>query len=271
MISELNKNNFNSTNSIIAELKNVTKIFYNRLPVIENLNLTIFKSDFLTLLGQSGCGKTTILKILCGLLRPTNGKVVWPTSTFTNSENNPANLSLVFQDPNLLPWLNVFDNVFLPLKLNNVTFQEASEPISHCLKLVGLYDYKDYFPNQLSGGMKMRTAIARALVTKPKVMLMDEPFGALDEITRFKLNNDLLKIYKKYDLTIIFVTHSVFESAYLSNKIAIISNTPGCLKEIINLSNNSRTDEYRLSTEYSNNCKYISKKLQKYSNENLNE
>ena len=250
----------------VAQLQNITKIFNNGETVIRDFNLTINKSDFITLLGKSGCGKTTILKILCGLLKPTSGKVSWPTSTYNNSEKNPANLSVVFQDPNLLPWLNVFDNILLPLKLNKIDQYIGYERVIDCLKLVGLSNFGKYYPNQLSGGMKMRVSIARALVTKPKVMLMDEPFAALDEITRFKLNNDLLKIYNKYNLTIIFITHSVYESAYLSNKIGIISDRPAYLNEIIDLASNKyRNDNYRLSTEYLENCRKISKKLSQYS------
>ena len=257
---------------LVAELEDVTKTFYNGETVIKNLNLSIFKSDFITLLGKSGCGKTTILKILCGLLKTTNGNVKWPTSTFTNSEKNPANLSVVFQDPNLLPWLNVFDNVLLPLKLNKMEHYKRYKRVIKSLKLVGLNNFEQYFPNQLSGGMKMRVAIARSLVTKPKVMLMDEPFGSLDEITRFKLNNDLLKIYEKYNLTIIFITHSIYESAYLSNKIALISDRPARLNEIIKLPvKKNRSDNYRLTAEYINICQLISKKLNKYSNLNINE
>ena len=252
--------------TILAELLNVNKTFSNGESVIKDLNLCVNKSDFITLLGKSGCGKTTILKILCGLLKVTSGKLNWPTSTFTNSDKNPANLSVVFQDSNLLPWLNVFDNVLLPLKLNRSGFYESHEMVINSLKLVGLNNYKKHLPNQLSGGMKMRVAIARALVTKPKVMLMDEPFAALDEITRFKLNNDLLKIYKEYDLTIIFVTHSIYESVYLSNKIALISDKPARLNELVYLPNiKERNDEYRLSSEYIENCKKISEKLINYS------
>ena len=252
---------------ILAELRDVGKVFSNGEIVISDLNLVINKSDFIILLGKSGCGKTTILKILCGLLKPTKGKVIWPTSTFTNSERNPANLSVVFQDSNLLPWLNVFDNIYLPLKLNKIEKYEGYERVIDCLRLVGLNDYKNYYPNQLSGGMKMRVAIARSLITKPKVILMDEPFAALDEITRFRLNNDLLEIYKKYDLTIIFITHSIYESVYLSNKIALISDKPASLLEKIYLSSNkNRTDNYRLSTEYLENCRMISEKLIKYNN-----
>ena len=259
------KTKLQSKKPILAELQKVTKIFSNGKIVIKNLSFSIHKSDFITLLGKSGCGKTTILKILCGLLKTTKGSVSWPTSTFTNSEKNPANLSVVFQDPNLLPWLNVFDNIFLPLKLNKTQRYEGYERVINCVKLVGLDDFKHYYPNQLSGGMKMRVAIARALVTKPKVILMDEPFAALDEITRFRLNNDLLKIYKEYNLTIIFITHSIYESVYLSNKIALISDRPASLLEIIELSSNkNRLDDYRLSTEYLENCKKISEKLKKY-------
>jgi len=267
MSLKLVKEKLKDKDKILAELRDVVKVFSNGEVVISDLNLVINKSDFITLLGKSGCGKTTILKILCGLLKPTKGKVIWPTSTFTNSERNPANLSVVFQDSNLLPWLSVFDNIYLPLKLNKIEKYEGYERVIDCLRLVGLNDYKNYYPNQLSGGMKMRVAIARSLVTKPKVILMDEPFAALDEITRFRLNNDLLKIYKKYDLTIIFITHSIYESVYLSNKIALISDKPASLLETIYLSSNkNRTDNYRLSTEYLENCRMISEKLIKYNN-----
>ena len=260
------KSDLDQNKTILAELIKVNKTFSNGEIVIKDLNLSIHKSDFITLLGKSGCGKTTILKILSGLLKVTNGKVSWPTSTFTNSDKNPANLSVVFQDSNLLPWLNVFDNVLLPLKLNKTDFYESHERVISSLKLVGLNNYKKHFPNQLSGGMKMRVAIARALVTKPKVMLMDEPFAALDEITRFRLNNDLLKIYKEYDLTIIFITHSIYESVYLSNKIALISDRPARLNELIYLSHSQkRNDDYRLSSKYIENCKKISEKLINYS------
>ena len=267
MSLHLVENRKNDNEKIIADLESVTKTFSNGETVIQDLNLSVYKSDFITLLGKSGCGKTTILKMLCGLLKPSSGNVKWPTSTFTNSEKNPANLSVVFQDSYLLPWLNVFDNVLLPLKLNKLMNKyERLERVLSCIKLVGLNNFEKYFPNQLSGGMKMRVAIARSLVTKPKVILMDEPFGSLDEITRFKLNNDLLRIYKKYSLTIIFITHSVYESAYLSNKIALISDRPAKLNELINLpKRNDINDDYRLSDEYLSICQLISKKIKKYS------
>ena len=272
MTLHLVKSKSKNANKVIAELNNVTKVFNNGETVIRDFNLSIQKSDFITLLGKSGCGKTTILKILCGLLKTTKGKVSWPTSTFTNSEENPANLSVVFQDPNLLPWLNVFDNIFLPLKINKVDKYQGYSDVIECLKLVGLSNFGKYYPNQLSAGMKMRVAIARALVTKPKVMLMDEPFAALDEITRFRLNNDLLNIYKKYNLTVIFITHSIYESVYLSNKIALISNRPASLVEIVNVpSNKNRIEDYRLSAEYLENCKVITEKINKYNKLNSNE
>ena len=254
---------------IVAELKDVSKTFSNNKNVIKGLSLTISKSDFITLLGKSGCGKTTILKILCGLLKVSSGKVVWPTSTFQNSEKNPANLSVVFQEPNLLPWLNVFDNIILPLKLYKINPNESYSRVNEFLDFVGLNSYKEYYPNQLSGGMKMRVSIARALVTRPKVLLMDEPFGSLDEITRFKLNNELLKIYNNYNLTIIFITHSVYESVFLSNKIALLSDSPAHLNEIVNLSSNKeRKEDFRLSREFLEYCKIISNKLNQYSSNN---
>ncbi len=270
MITNLKKSKRKEKN-ILAELDEVTKVFTNGEIVLKNLNLKIYKNDFITLLGKSGCGKTTILKILCGLLKVTAGKVNWPTSTFKNSEKNPANLSVVFQDPNLLPWLNVFENIFLPLKLRGKNRKKNYQNVMKFIELVGLANFKDFFPNQLSGGMKMRVAIARALITKPKVILMDEPFGALDEITRFKLNNDLLNIYKKYKLTIIFITHSIYESAYLSNKIALISDRPAKINEIMILNKDKeKNKDYHLSADYLNKCKKISKRFNYY-NESVND
>jgi len=256
---------YKTNQNILVELFKVAKIFNNGEAVIKDLSLCIYKNDFITLLGKSGCGKTTILKLLCGLLKVTKGMVNWPTSTFTNSEKNPANLSVVFQDPNLLPWLNVFENILLPLKISNISSKLSYDKVYHFLNLVGLNNFELFFPNQLSGGMKMRVAIARALITQPKVLLMDEPFGALDEITRFKLNNDLLKIYKEYNLTVIFITHSVYESAYLSNRIAFISDKPAFVNEVINLSKSlDRKENYRLSNQYLNDCRVISEKFNKY-------
>lgn len=251
--------------NVVTEIFNVTKKFHNGIEALKNLNLNIYQGDFLTLLGQSGCGKSTILKLLCGLLKPTEGRVTWPTSTFTNSKDNPANLSVVFQEPNLMPWLNVLENIKIPLKLINKNRHQSNKRVNECLKLVGLEKFSYLYPNQLSGGMKMRVALARALVTDPKVLLLDEPFAALDELNRFKLNDELLYIYRQRKLTIIFITHSIYESVYLSNKIALISNQPGTVLEEIPLNNFvEKRKNYRLSNDYLEKCKMISEKIYLY-------
>lgn len=253
------------TQDIVTEILNVTKRFNNGLEAIKNLNLKIYNGDFLTLLGQSGCGKSTILKLLCGLLKPTEGKVNWPTSTFTNSKDNPANLSVVFQEPNLMPWLNVLHNIKMPLRLSNINNNQSVTRVNECLRLVGLEKFSYLYPNQLSGGMKMRVALARALVTHPKVLLLDEPFAALDELNRFKLNDELLYIFEQKKLTVIFITHSIYESVYLSNRIALLSNQPGSVLEEIRLKNiNKKTTNYRLSQDYLEKCKMISEKIYCY-------
>ena len=253
------------TKKIITELVNVNKKFNNGLLALKNINLKIFQNDFLTLLGKSGCGKTTIMKLLCGLLKPTNGYVNWPTSTFTNLSDNPVNLSVVFQEPNLMPWLNVFKNIQIPLKLNRTDRYSSVSKVTESLKIVGLDKFAHLYPNQLSGGMKMRVALARALVTNPKILLLDEPFASLDELTRFNLNDELLNIFKKKKLTVIFIPHSIFESVYLSNRIALISNQPGTVLEEIELkTREKKIQDYRSSQQYLEKCKMISKKIYSY-------
>jgi len=258
-------NKLQKTEGVVTELFNVSKKFNNGIKALKNLNLKIYQGDFLTLLGQSGCGKSTILKLLCGLLKPTEGKIHWPTSTFTNSKDNPANLSVVFQEPNLMPWLNVLQNIQVPLRLLKKNSYQTYTRAKECLKLVGLKDFSHLYPTQLSGGMKMRVSLARALVTNPKVLLLDEPFAALDELNRFKLNDELLYIFEKEKLTVIFITHSIYESVYLSNRIAIISNQPGSILEEIKLNNiNTKITNYRLSQDYLEKCKMISEKIYYY-------
>src|SRR3954447_26867084 len=192
-------------------LRGVGKTFSNGVTALDQVNMTIREGDFVSLLGPSGCGKSTVLRLIAGLAMPTSGVLSW------NKPLGDDCIGFVFQEPTLLPWASVFDNVWLPLRLRGVSRREAAPAINELLERVHLTGFEKAVPRELSGGMKMRVSIARGLVTKPRVLLMDEPFAALDEITRFKLNNDLLELWRDERFTVVFVTHSVFESVFLSN------------------------------------------------------
>ena len=179
--------------------------------------------EFLSLVGPSGCGKSTALRLIAGLTSPSEGQVRWDGG----DRPRPGDIGFVFQEPTLMPWARVLANVMLPLKLGHTPGAEAQRRARDALALVGLGGVERAFPRELSGGMRMRVSIARALVMRPRLLLMDEPFAALDEITRLKLNDDLLALWAERGLTIIFVTHSVYESVYLSSRVAIMAARPG--------------------------------------------
>src|SRR6202167_6065869 len=193
----------------LVTLRGVHKVFANNVTALEGLDLDIRAGEFLSLLGPSGCGKSTVLRLLAGLTGPTRGEINWVADC--------PELGFVFQEPTLTPWSDVFTNVWLPLRLAGVSKEKARPRVEEALEQVGLAGFAKAYPRQLSGGMKMRVSIARALVTRPAILLMDEPFAALDEITRLKLNDELLELFSRQGLTVIFVTHSVYESIYLSS------------------------------------------------------
>ena len=203
---------------------------------------------------------------MCGLLKPSSGKINWPTSNFQNSSANPANLSFVFQEPNLLPWMNVYENIKLPLKVLGESSYKADEKIYETINLVGLQGFEDYYPRQLSGGMSMRVSIARALVTQPKVLLMDEPFSALDETRRFGLSKEILKIKKEKKLTVVYVTHSIYESVFLSNRIYVMQSNPGKIFEEFDFSNQEKPEDYRFTSQFFEQSKIVSDSLERSQN-----
>ena len=247
---------------LIAQLGSINKKFAGTSSnALENINLDVFQKDFLSILGPSGCGKTSILKIMCGLVKPSSGSINWPTSNFQNSPENPANLSFVFQEPNLLPWMNVYENIKIPLKILKEDSYSADEKIYEIIKLVGLEGFEGYYPKQLSGGMSMRVSIARALVTQPKVLLMDEPFSALDETRRFELSQEILKIKKEKDLTVVYVTHSIYESVYLSDRIYVMQSNPGRIFEEFDFSGIDKNEDYRFTSEFYEQAKIVSDSL----------
>jgi NitT/TauT family transport system ATP-binding protein len=227
-------------------LRSIGKIFGNSVEALRDMNLTLNAGDFLSLLGPSGCGKSTALRIIAGLSSPTSGLLDW-----RGPPMGKTGVGFVFQEPTLMPWASVFDNVWLPLRLQGVSRAEAVKPVAEVLERVHLTGFENAVPRELSGGMKMRVSIARGLVTRPRVLLMDEPFAALDEITRFKLNNDLLELWKDQRFTAVFVTHSVFESVFLSNRIVIMAAKPGRIYEEMTVDAPYPRDEaFRTSNEY---------------------
>ena len=175
---------------------------------LSDFSLSVREGDFLSLLGPSGCGKSTVLRIVAGLMRPTSGRIVWGGHTGTRAAKpSSGDLGVVFQEPTLMPWATVEDNVYLPFRLAGDSLAGVRDRIHEMLELVGLSGFEGAYPRELSGGMKMRVSIARAMVTKPKLILMDEPFAALDEITRLRLNNDLLDMQARNGCTVVLLTH----------------------------------------------------------------
>lgn len=239
-------------------LRDVSKTFSNGVTALRNVDMTIQEGEFLSLLGPSGCGKSTALRLIAGLSTPTSGVLDWRGSAFSGRSNT----GFVFQEPTLLPWASVFDNVWLPLRLKGVSRDKAAPAVSELLERVHLTGFEDAVPRELSGGMKMRVSIARALVTRPRLLLMDEPFAALDEITRFKLNNDLLDLWRDQRFTVVFVTHSVFESVFLSSRIAVMAARPGrVFSEIAVEAAYPRDEKFRTSPDYAAFCLHASEAL----------
>ncbi|TGQ39731.1 ABC transporter ATP-binding protein [Mesorhizobium sp. M00.F.Ca.ET.216.01.1.1] len=239
---------------MLLALRGVGKVFSNGVAALSDVNLTIRDGDFLSLLGPSGCGKSTALRLIAGLSTPTSGLLDWRGSGFDRS-----NIGFVFQEPTLLPWADVFDNVWLPLRLKGVSRAKAAPAVMEMLARVHLTGFENAVPRELSGGMKMRVSIARAMVTKPRVLLMDEPFAALDEITRFKLNNDLLELWQGERFTVVFVTHSVFESVFLSNRVVVMAARPGrVFSEFAVAAPYPRDEAFRTSPVYAALCRQAS-------------
>jgi NitT/TauT family transport system ATP-binding protein len=246
----------------LVSLRGVSKIFSNGTVALQNMSLDVAEGEFLSLLGPSGCGKSTALRIIAGLGEPSSGTIEWPTADHDASGHPQREIGFVFQEPTLMPWATVFGNVWLPLRLRRVSKSAARDEVMEALRMVGLESFADSYPRELSGGMKMRVSIARALITRPKLLLMDEPFAALDEINRFKLNNDLLRLWETFGWTVIFVTHSVFESVYLSERIVVMAARPGRVFTEVRIdAPYPRREEFRTSTVYNEYCRRTSAAL----------
>jgi NitT/TauT family transport system ATP-binding protein len=243
-------------------LAGISKTFATGTTALTGVDLKIMPGEFVSILGASGCGKSTLLRLIAGLAAPTEGTIDWPQSAYDADGKAQPALGFVFQEPTLLPWRTVSENVYLPLLLAGVAKSEVRDRIAQALDQVGLRGFGDSYPRQLSGGMKMRVSIARALVTKPAILLMDEPFAALDEITRLKLNDELLELFSRQGLTVIFVTHSVYESVYLSSRIIVMSSRPGRVTADVPIAADyPRTEEFRTSARYNDYCRQVSATL----------
>ncbi|MEO1494556.1 MAG: ABC transporter ATP-binding protein [Pseudomonadota bacterium] len=237
-------------------MSRVDKTFGGTVVALKDMDLKVNEGDFISLLGPSGCGKSTALRLIAGLLTPTAGAARWKDVRKT------GDLGVVFQEPTLMPWATVEQNVWLPMRLKGQGLGAVRQDIAEALELVGLDGFANAYPRELSGGMKMRVSIARALVTHPRLILMDEPFAALDEITRFKLNNDLLDVKARLGCTVIFVTHSVFESVFLSDRIVVMAARPGrVIRELEVDQPYPRDESFRTSSEYSAYCREASEAL----------
>ncbi len=240
----------------VLEMSNIAKVFSGTVTALNGMNLTINEGDFVSLLGPSGCGKSTALRLIAGLTTPTTGRINWAGG------KTSGDIGVVFQEPTLMPWATVAQNVWLPFRLRGQSFASVRGKIEEALELVGLDKFPDAYPRELSGGMKMRVSIARALVTNPRLILMDEPFAALDEITRQKLNNDLLALKAKIGCTVIFVTHSVFESVFLSDRIVVMAARPGrVVEELLVTAPYPRDMAFRTSPEYAAHTQVVSNAL----------
>jgi len=281
----------------LVSVRGLSKKFSNGTLALRDVDLDLFPGEFVSLLGPSGCGKSTLLKLISGLSEPSSGAVEWPGAEEhgaqkwepvlrnTMRENKESEhgfdsiktkralgadaygrpehaLGFVFQEPTLMPWATSLENVTLPLRLKSMAKSEAEARAAGMLALVGLKGFEKSYPRELSGGMKMRVSIARALVTEPKVLLMDEPFAALDEITRHKLNDDVLMLWQRNQFTAVFVTHSVFESVYLSERIVVMAARPGRVMSTLTVDAPfPRDDVFRTSAAYARLCQLGSEAL----------
>jgi NitT/TauT family transport system ATP-binding protein len=245
---------------LAVSLRGVTKVYGNGVMALGPLDLDVIKGEFVSLLGPSGCGKSTALRLIAGLNAPTSGTV--SVAHRADPARAGHSIGFVFQEPTLMPWTRVRENVRLPLKLAQVTAADAHARVDEALAQVGLAEFADAYPRELSGGMKMRVSLARALVTDPDILLMDEPFAALDEITRFRLNNDLLALWRSLGKTVIVVTHSVFESVYLSQRVIVMTARPGRINAEFRIdAPEPRGEDFRTSADYAGYCRQVSNAL----------
>jgi NitT/TauT family transport system ATP-binding protein len=246
----------------VVEIRGADKVFPDGTRALAAVDLSIRDGEFVTVLGPSGCGKSTLLKMIASLLAPSAGALSWWRSGFDHVGEPGRKLAMVFQDPTLMPWARVRRNVRLPLDLARTPRAEADARVADSLALVGLTGFERHYPRQLSGGMQMRVSIARALVTEPNLLLLDEPFGALDEITRNRLDADLVQLWWKRKLTVVFVTHSIYEAVFLSTRVVVMAARPGrVLADVAIDEPHPRTEGFRVTQKFAAHAKALSELL----------
>ncbi len=251
-----------------VEVLSAEKTYANGTRALLPVNLTVREGEFVTLLGPSGCGKSTLLKMVAGLLQPSDGRLLLWRKPVDQLDSTGRRLSFVFQEATLMPWARVMGNVRLPLDLAGVPKDQAEPRVRSALQMVGLDKFENALPRELSGGMQMRVSIARGLVTEPQLLLMDEPFGALDEITRNRLDSDLLGLWQKHKLTVIFVTHSIYEAVYLSQRVVMMAARPGRIVEEVTIDEPyPRGPDFRVSTAFSHYARRLQDSLMRASGE----
>ena len=242
-----------------VEVLSAEKIFPDGTRALAPIALTIAHGEFVTLIGPSGCGKTTLLKLMSNLLEPSDGRLLWWRAGYDDVVSLGRRVAFVFQDPTLMPWARVAANVRLPLDLAGVPKAIANARSTAALARAGLGDFARHFPRQLSGGMKMRASIARSLVIDPDLLLMDEPFGALDEFTRNRLDDDLVKLCFERKLTTVFVTHSIYEAVFLSSRVIVMASAPGRIFATLAIDEpQPRSESFRNSARFAEYCRTLS-------------
>ena len=244
------------------EVLSAHKTYPNGTVALQPVDLTVQEGEFVTLLGPSGCGKSTLLKMVAGLLEPTDGRLLLWRKPVTALEQSRRKLAFVFQAPTLMPWATVASNVRLPLDLAGVARAQAEGRVAEALALVGLSKFASALPRNLSGGMQMRVSIARSLVVQPNLLLMDEPFGALDEITRHKLDADLLELWRTKKLTVVFVTHSIHEAVFLSTRVVMMAARPGRITEDVLIDEPyPRSPDFMVTARFAQYAKHLQDSL----------
>ncbi|MFZ2653037.1 MAG: ABC transporter ATP-binding protein [Burkholderiaceae bacterium] len=249
-----------------VEIVSVDKTYPNGTHALAPVDLAVPEGEFVTLLGPSGCGKSTLLKMVAGLLAPSAGQIQLWGKSVAQVEETGHRLSFVFQDATLMPWARVQANVRLPLDLAGVPREQAEARVHEALTMVGLSKFAHALPRELSGGMQMRVSIARGLVTRPTLLLMDEPFGALDEITRHRLDGELLDLWRANKLTVLFVTHSIYEAVYLSTRVVVMGARPGRVIDDVGVDEPyPRAASFRVSTAFTGYARRLQESLQRAS------
>ncbi|MBO3658089.1 MULTISPECIES: ABC transporter ATP-binding protein [Acinetobacter] len=237
-------------------VRGAEKTYPNGTHALQRLDLDIARGEIVSLLGPSGCGKSTLLKMFADLEQPSAGQVRWNGKADIQSQ---CKMAMVFQEATLMPWATIEENVRLPLDLQHIAKSKSSSKVSDALKAVGLEQFAKAYPRELSGGMQMRASLARALVTEPDLLLMDEPFGALDEFTRHKLDSDIRKLWSERDLTVVFVTHSIYEAVYLSSRVIVMGARPGRVIADLEVDGPYHRDEsFRTSDAFIKQCAHFS-------------